>query len=71
MTVKDGFKLGVGFTLAKGILYTTGELLDKKSRIRKEVKRCITSIKGQPIKEEPAVHRPVTTVKNKIGFTIE
>lgn len=50
MTVKDGFKLGVGFTLAKGILYTTGELLDKKSRIRKEVKRCITSIKGQPIK---------------------
>lgn len=71
MRIKDGFKFGVGFLLAKVVVCTTCDLLNKKSKLRKDVDRRIAKLKCQKIEDEPIVRRPVTTVQNRIGFTID
>lgn len=67
MTVKDGFKFGIGFAIGMGLLRLPSEYLDKKSRLRKECDRLVRMIKDP----ESSTYDGTEPAKNKIGFTID
>ncbi len=69
MTIKDGFKFGLGFNVAIGMfLYAEQVFIENNPRYIKPLKRIIKAMgvksPSNPDDEEP-------TYKNKIGFTIE
>lgn len=71
MKVRDGFKFGIGLALANGVIYAICGYVDKESRIHRQVDRIIAAWTGKDTEANQTTDIPVTTVKNKIGFTIE
>lgn len=45
MKVKDGFKFGIGYCIARGMLEVISDLTNKNSKIRKNVDRLVQTIK--------------------------
>lgn len=70
MTVKDGFKLGIGYTLCRVTFGIICDMLDKKSSIRKSFDRCVAACTNPKTENEPT-DTSTATVNNKIGFTID
>lgn len=65
MTVKDGFKFGIGYTLGRGIFNVLADLCSDKSRIRKQFKRCIAAVKDAEKPAKPVVY-PTATFRKDI-----
>lgn len=60
MTVKDGFKFGIGYTLGRGMFNVLADLCDRKSRIRRQFKRCVAAFKAAERPAKPANYASVT-----------
>lgn len=70
MKIKDGFKFGLGYFIAGGLIrYAELVIVDKDPKYTKLWKNIATKIKGTEIEEEALDE--FKTCKNKIGFTID
>lgn len=65
MTVKDGFKFGIGFTLGTSTVKIVCDMLDKKSSLRKQWDRCVAAVKADKKPEKPVVY-PTATFRKDI-----
>lgn len=63
MKIRDGFKFGLGFVMAGGLMrYLEAVIVDKDPKYTKSWKRIAATLKGEPYEK---------SCKAKIGFTIE
>lgn len=66
MTMKDGFKFGVGFILAYDLYKTISYVIACGRKSIKNIRK-----KTSPIIEKPTSQDTFPPCKNKIGFAIE
>lgn len=59
MTVKDGFKFAIGYTIGRGMFNVLADLCDEKSQIRKELRRCVAACKADAKPAKPANYASV------------